>query len=487
MKKTPYDSKYLIQKLIILFLMIGLCKLTMGSAIILVAPLLIAAQVSHRHEDVIFWMLFLIGSVAINYYFLPKGNIYGISQRAIVLTVGIVGFVQLAAQVKSKIVTSMLLMLVYLVYECIPSSMGWWPLVSFLKLALFSTVFMALAATTNSSMINNRTDLRKIRSVILCFAILFIFGSIMLIPFPALSQLKWELMQEKGMTTSLFAGMSIHSQSLGPIVVALATILMADLLFGVQKADKLYLTLLSCVPIIIYKTSSRTAMLTLIFIALYMGSLLLKTRKVSSKWKSKVVSSSTSIVILLAALALCLPVIQNGIARYLVKWDADAKISDLTWETATKSRMGPMERAWTEFKKRPFIGSGFQVDERLVLLNENRSGLMLSAPIEKGVWITAILEEGGVIGFLLYLVFVAQFYFTAKKMRYYISMSSFVVVHLLNMGEFTLFSMSGNGGICWALMFASMILDKLTINQSSDRRKHMFYTCSAPLPMRRFR
>ena len=83
----------------------------------------------------------------------------------------------------------------------------------------------------------------------------------------------------------------------------------------------------------------------------------------------------------------------------------------------------------------------------------------MSAPIEKGVWITAVLEEGGLMGFLLFAGFLVVCFALLVKRHAYIGAGALWVFAVVNMGEFNFFSMSYTGGFEWALVFAAVILD----------------------------
>ena len=84
---------------------------------------------------------------------------------------------------------------------------------------------------------------------------------------------------------------------------------------------------------------------------------------------------------------------------------------------------------------------------------------LLSAPVEKGVWIYAVLEEGGVVGFILFSGFLIVAFFKLKRRKQYITATMLAVVTVSNMGEFAFFSMSYAGGMQWAMVFAAAVMD----------------------------
>ena len=111
------------------------------------------------------------------------------------------------------------------------------------------------------------------------------------------------------------------------------------------------------------------------------------------------------------------------------------------------------------FKKKPLIGNGFQVSGEMAGLKIKGAASILSAPIEKGVWVTAVLEEGGVIGWTLFVGFLAGCIITSIKRQAYIGASCLFLTTLTNLGEFTFFSMSYTGGFTWAMVFVGLALD----------------------------
>ena len=67
------------------------------------------------------------------------------------------------------------------------------------------------------------------------------------------------------------------------------------------------------------------------------------------------------------------------------------------------------------FRDKPLQGNGFQVS--LEMKYQRRQGMLsyLSAPIEKGVWTAAVLEEGGIVGFILFTGYVFDCFSSAQQ------------------------------------------------------------------------
>ena len=95
---------------------------------------------------------------------------------------------------------------------------------------------------------------------------------------------------------------------------------------------------------------------------------------------------------------------------------------------------------------------------------------LLTAPIEKGVWVTAVLEEGGVIGWIIFVVFLMACIYKSIRRGAYIGASCLFLCVLTNLGEFTFFSMSYTGGFTWAMVFVGLALD---IRKMKDENEAM--------------
>lgn len=460
----PYDFKELVKTFSILILLVFGCMATQGGAVLIAIPCILAAYARRRPESQFFWMIFLVASICTNNYFIPKGMVYGISQRSALLMTGLLSIVQMLGSRVHKVAGVLSIVLVYIAYMILPSSVGWLPKVSYLKLLLFSLSFIAILGTASNLMNKRNLDIRKLRSIYLAFALFFIVGSLLLIPFPAISQLsgeEYEIAILSGKeVSSLFKGITVQSQVLGPVISLFGIVLLSDMLFGIQKFNRLYCILLLIVPYLIYLTSSRTAMGSFLLGACVMFFYFMRQRNANRSWKRKIISCSFLVVAAMVVVIALLPSMQLGIARYLLKYDDSASMSDVNWHDATRTRQGLMDKSLENFKKSPLIGNGFQVDQSLADRISSTEGFILSASIEKGVWVTAILEEGGAIGFALYLFTVLYIIAMLGRAKCYCGLSIYAIIHLINLGEFTIFAISGMGGLEWMMVFVALVVDE---------------------------
>ena len=120
-------------------------------------------------------------------------------------------------------------------------------------------------------------------------------------------------------------------------------------------------------------------------------------------------------------------------------------------EAFTASRQGLIEMCMDDFKRRPLIGMGFQVAEYTQEYARGSKGLILSSPIEKGVIPIMILGETGIVGAIVFVVFLISFYFGCVNRRLFLTIMMMTVLLALNMGEATFFSPGGIGGPQWII------------------------------------
>lgn len=471
---NSYDKTYLVSRLLVLLAIVAVMYFTNGIGFALVIPLLLFAFVTRNEEDLLFYLILTGTMVVGNSNIMPKTAVFFVLQRGIMLLLALALSVRAFGLRTSPVLRALLPLCFYLVFMFLSSSAGWYPWVSYLKLLLFSFCFFAYYGVSSCLLASARVDVCKVRSILLVFAIFYILGSVALIPFPDISQLRGEeyldLVQSGAYVTSLFTGMTNQSQCLGPIVAALTCLLLGDLVFGIKRLDTLYLVLLLCAPYLIYKTSSRTALGTFIVGILCVLFFFIRARGIGSRWRSKVVTLFICLGALGAALLLAAPNVRQGALNFVMKWGGDqVRASELTIENVYASRQGKIDDALYYFKKSPMIGNGFQVSEEMQ--GFGRSGLrsVLSAPVEKGVWIFAVLEEGGVVGMSLFLFFIVVAVRGMLRQRAYMGVSLFITFLVSNMGEFSFFSMSYTGGFMWAMLFLGLILDILTSRVRADR------------------
>ncbi len=476
-----YDKKTFWKSLAILVGVMGLMYVSGGAGFVIVVPFAFVAFFKKKPESVLFWVTVTISMMMGNQTLMPKNVIFALSQRGLLMAFGCLMMMQLLGHRKSPVVLPLLLMIPYVLFAIFPSALGWSPIISYLKLILFFVIYLAFWGVSNQVAVMPRPDPTKLRAMALAVFAFFLIGSICLIPFPAIGQLSGEEYVEAMLRgqemVSLFKGMTMHSQSLGPIVSILAVFVFTDWVFGVRKFSKLYAILLLCCPILSYMTSSRTAMGSLLLGFLFASFCLVRERGIGARWRGKVKNAVFAVVGCCIIAVVAVPAARDSVARVAMKWDRHATASDFTMEQALVSRQGKMDEALYNFKKSPFIGNGFQVSEDMADQRRKSWKEYLSAPVEKGVWVTAVLEETGIIGMVLLFMFIVVAGFKLLALRAYVSLSVLFTMFVLNLGEFTMFSISYTGGLAWLFVFVGATMDALRLRDTQEFRFTMKPYC----------
>ncbi len=467
-----YDKEWLIRSLLGLGLMGVAMRFTGGLAFALIYPMILLAFSKNRAELMLYCILMTIAMTMANAAVIPKSFSFGIMARSTYFIVAGVLIFQIIGVRTSRFLSPLLMLLPYIFYMGLVSASGWQPIVSYLKLLLFVVIFLAFYSVAKMASLP-QIDGSKLRSIFLSFAIFFIVGSVLLIPFPGLSYLNAAEIQASGglVEGTMFKGMTLHSQSLGPVVAIVSTLVFADLLFCVQKWDKLYLLLLGCSPILIYMTGSRTAMGTYLAGLCFVTFLFMNARGIGGRWKARAVNTILMLGIFGGLALFSTPQMREAVARFALKYVSEDSELVVDYESVIATRQGSMDMQIANFKASPWIGNGFQVSEGLAEVDYVNWKQLLSAPVEKGVWVTAILEEGGVFGMILFVLFLLVVFPTLFVRQAFLGLSVFFVMIVCNLGEMTIFSMTSTGGLTWAMVFVGLALDAQRIH--AQRRARM--------------
>lgn len=470
---TCYDKKYFKNALMCILAMALVMKVTNAAAALAFPVCALSMMARKQSVNLLFVILLMIAHQVGNAFFFPNSAISVLSIRGTLLILSFLMATQLFGRRMSPIVSPFKGLFLYLIWEVFSSFQGFAPLVSLLKLLLFSLIYLAFIEVANDVILNVRADSRKVRSVILAIAAFFLIGSLFTIPFPAISVMTWGDVQNTIHIESLFKGLSSHSQCLGPMVALFNVVVLADMVFSVKRFDKLYLAILLAAPLLVFKSGSRTALGVYLVSNLVVGVLALQSRGLGRVWKSKI--TSCFIMVSLAGLVViaAVPRFREGFLRFVLKKaETSERVTgaDVTFTNVAASRLGATDLALFNFRKKPLIGNGFQVAEGMD--KERRGGGLLaylSAPIEKGVWVTAVLEEGGVVGFLFFAGFLFFTFLTMVRRKAYITAATLFSATMSNLGEFTFFSMTYTGGLVWIMVFSAVIMDAQRL-----REQHLF-------------
>ncbi len=466
-----YDRKAFWWTLVGILFAVAVQKVSEGAGFAALAPFALFALMRRSAEKMFFWILLIATLVVGNAFFMPKGAVFVMANRFVLGCFGLLGVVRLLKRRKAKMVTPFLWFLAYVAYMAIPSYGGWQPVVSYLKMFLFVVVFLAYFGVADKAISDGKVDVARLRAMMLAFASFFIVGSVCVMPFPEIGQLSGEEYQRAVLAgqevTSLFKGLSSHSQAFGPMVAFFFVFLFADWAFGVRRFSKLYAFLLALCPFLIYQTSSRTAMASFVAGVLVVGFCLLQMRGLGGKWRSKVLVGMTLALCACCVAVVAVPAARDSVARLAMKYDRGATVGSLNAEGLLATRQFLIDAQLANLRRSPYVGNGFQVSEQMAGARVMSWKQLLTAPVEKGVWVTAILEEGGWFGLAVFVAVALTMLTLLIKRRAYMAFCLFSTLLVVNMAEFTMFAMSGLGGFTWALIFVGVVLDALRIRDDA--------------------
>ena len=447
-----------------LLAMCGLMKATSGAGFLVIFAVVFAGFSKNRIPVLLFALVATATLTVTNPFLAPKGFVFTVAARLVYIIAAGVMILQVVGRKAPKQLTPLLGLMPYLAYQAMTSSVGYQPIISYLKMVLFLLVFFAFYGVASAA--RGREDFRferAVRTVLLIFACYFIFGSLALIPFPGIGKMGAAAALEQGLTVEsvgLFMGVTFQPQTLGPAISVVSTVLLADLLFSLRRWNYLYLALLLATPVLVYYTSSRTAMGTWLAGMCFTVFVFMCSHGVGSRWKGRALGAITLVGMLTGIALFATPGVQDKVLGFVLKTSEEkASEEEFSFERFTYSRQGLMDSSMAGFEESPAIGNGFQVSSLMADMDIRSWKQLLSAPMEKGVWITAVLEEGGIFGFLLFCGFLLIAFPLLLSRQAYLGACALFVFIVSNLGEFTFFSTSGGGGFLWAVTFMGLTLD----------------------------
>jgi len=190
-------------------------------------------------------------------------------------------------------------------------------------------------------------------------------------------------------------------------------------------------------------SNARTALLALALVVFFREAVSLRRRFTLPR-----------LIVLLSVAAVCAvssTVILDRVEALLFKRSGAASLT----QAAIASRGEIVDNSLKNIGLYPWTGIGFGVPSNLsekAIVRDPFLGLPLSAPIEKGVFITAITEELGYPGAVIYaltlLVLVGYVLSRRDLDRFFL----LIMFFLINLGEMVMFSFGALGLLGWALV-----------------------------------
>jgi hypothetical protein len=427
----------------------------------------------------------IVLSVLINPILLPgKGMIYSLLVRGGPLLIGLMLILNKRFSRAPRIPLGALIP--FLFVACISSAEGWAPIVSYMKLVNFFVFFIGMWIGSHA-LGADIEGLRTLRVTFFAVAAFLIFGSLALLPFPGISTLSGlQLAIRSGNTelaneminnqlsnpdvmSPLFCGVLSHSHAFGPFSSCILGWVLADMIFVEKRIRLPHLALVLVGVPLIYYSRSRTALLIFAMAVFMICIVYIRYIYIPPHLKGRIKNGIVAMFFLGAIAAVAMEINSQAITKWVRKTnDIAGDTRDLT-EAITSSRQGLVDYCMYEFKRNPAFGSGFQVSvDTQIMMQTKGKGLILSAPIEKGLLPIMVLGETGIVGITCFIIFLMSFYSGAMRKKLYITMAMFTILLSTNIGEATFFSPGGMGGLLWTIcLFGGYSID-LTLMQHNQ-------------------
>lgn len=277
---------------------------------------------------------------------------------------------------------------------------------------------------------------------------------------------------------SYFNGPFYHSNTLGPFAAMMSLYLMCVFLFGPYRNRWICGPLLLILVYFMRISQSRTSFAALgVSTVVLIGLTFVLTRRRSivlrlNTHRSWIIAGVFVAVFGVMTLDLATGRrLTNAVTQFVNKGGRSETV-DL--DQVLSSRMGRINLSLANFRTSPLIGIGFEVstDE---YFKANAS--LFNAPVEKGFLPTAVLEQSGVIGaavFVIWLLTLASYLASRLNVPGLVMLCGFLTV---NFGEVMFFGVAGHGGFGWLLMAGGIMLGDYCIR---DLRWPWHRSTSAP-------
>lgn len=385
----------------------------------------------------------------INPAFVPKSLVWTPARLALPL----LAFVRFSVDM-SRIGTSLFATSYYFFFVCYVLAMaacslisGWYTEIALVKLANFWAVMSAIFAGI--------TVLRRLQIDMTEWFVSLISATTLL----ALTAVALGVDERDG---GMFLGAFLHSNCHSLYGPQFVVFLVSVLLLGNYPKRSITLPLVAIWAILMFWSKARASIAATIVGVVV---LLMLARPIRNRFgfqlrinipRSRLIAGA---LLSFALLVLCDVLTSGAISRsgiaFINKEGKEAELTELDPEQVLASREGLITLSWNNFLEHPLTGIGFQVgtDEKFI-----KNVTWLTAPTEKGFLITAVLEEGGVLGsftFLMFLLSFANALFAKRNVPALTMLATFVTS---NMAEVTMFSPGAAGAFGWAMIGAATIL-----------------------------
>lgn len=266
-----------------------------------------------------------------------------------------------------------------------------------------------------------------------------------------------------------FQGIINHPQIFGPVMAIVGALILGKLLIE-KRPSWGHLFLFFSIFILIILTESRTALVALVIgtiLAIFYISLISKygVRAYIPAVKSK----RAFLIGILIIIFLVLDSLLFNFVDYFITKSFQADVDGL-FDAFSTSRAVLYEPMIANIKENPLSGIGFGIASDYSSMEIARDpilGLPLGAPVEKGVTPIMILEEVGIIGFIIFFIWLL--FILSRSLKKGIGPFLVLLTLLLaNLSEATLFSPGGAG--LFQLIILSSCVTRVRFSQYPSKK-----------------
>jgi O-antigen ligase len=244
-----------------------------------------------------------------------------------------------------------------------------------------------------------------------------------------------------------FQGLSNQPQAFGIFIAPFASYAICHFLFNNSKYFWGGIMALSLG--FVFASGSRTSFITVIlsvFLALLIKGFI-------GRFLRRIFSLKFFIygLVLLLLILSQLSTIKEGVRSFVLKRDQKLDVS----ESFEASRGFLILTQLKNISENPLLGIGFQlssIPKELIVKTDPFFGLPIQAPVEKGNILTAILEENGIIGTAVFIIFFVILILRIGRHNSIELVGMTLASILTNIGEATLFSFGGMGLFVWLII-----------------------------------
>lgn len=361
----------------------------------------------------------------------------------------------------------------------ISSMDGWMPLISYLKILNFA-LFVSGVQLLARMMQDSEESLYQLRVVLLGLSVFIIIGSVFAYFVPSVGYsmeiskaAQWgvyttgeEVAAREG--TKMFNGVLNHSQALANNVPLWFAWTLCDMLLIERRMSRMHMAIVIFAPILMYMSRSRTALVVFAVSMTMISFYCVPMSQIPLVAKRRIKGIVSLIGVAVVVAAIVGQVRNDMLSKWIRKCDDMSSDNKSLGEAFTSSRMGLVEYNLHDFKLNPILGKGFQVMDWHAAAYQSGQISVLSAPIEKGVLPLMVLGETGVVGAIVFVLFLISFYTTCVKKKYRVLLCLFTAVMASNMSEASFFSPGGATAQWTAAIIGGFDLD-LIMKRSNER------------------